>query len=67
MSNSMVEEIIGCLWFIIAAILWTKGHEWFACGAFMKGALDQIAAIVLGYIEVKKEMDGKLTFEKETL
>ena len=55
----MVEEIIGCLWFIIAAILWTKGHEWFACGAFIKGALDQIAAIVLGYIEVKKEINNQ--------
>jgi hypothetical protein len=60
-SESKTEEIIGVLWFILAALLDASDHPHWALFCWGKGALDMVYAFVVALTEIRDERRAKLT------
>ena len=58
-TPSTREEIISALWIIAALLAWNGGIKWLACLLFIKGALDTVCSVVMGFREVAAELQAR--------
>lgn len=59
-SRSMAEEVIGCLWLIMAFVaLCAECPKWVFIPLFIKGGSDLITSIKFAIIESKQDLENK--------